>query len=164
MKNNKKLSAMLACALISSCVAVTFGSCGGGEAKDTYVPDENTYRWANTPAVQAEMDESVKIDGEFNDSVYENINWLDAIDRPDSEKTSIIRVGTAITAKGVYIAVDVEETGSKIYVNPNRASYCNSCIELYMDMASETDLTKKTFELDLMANGDFSVRSRVPAR
>lgn len=73
-------------------------------------------------------------------------------------------MGTAITAKGVYIAVDVEETGSKIYVNPNRASYCNSCIELYMDMASETDLTKKTFELDLMANGDFSVRSRVPAR
>ena len=54
MKNNKKLSAMLACALISSCVAVTFGSCGGGEAKDTYVPDEKPYRWANTPAVQAE--------------------------------------------------------------------------------------------------------------
>lgn len=44
------------------------------------------YRWANTPAVQAEMDEGVKIDGEFNDSVYENINWLDAVDRRTARK------------------------------------------------------------------------------
>lgn len=67
---------MLACALISSCVAVTFGSCGGGEAKDTYVPDENTYRWANTPAVQAEMDEGVKIDGDLTTAYTKiSIGW-----------------------------------------------------------------------------------------
>lgn len=160
MKNKKKLSVMLACTLVSSCVAVTFGACGG-EAKDTYIPDENTYRWANTPAVHAEMDEGVKIDGEFNDPVYENITWLDATDRPDSEKTSAIRMGTAITAKGVYIAIDVEETGSKIYVNPARDSYCNSCIEMYMDIASENGMTQKTFEIDLVANGEFAIRTRV---
>lgn len=163
MRKIKKLFAVLVCALLSSCAAVSLVACGGG-VKDNYIRDENTYRWANIPALKPEMDDGVKIDGEFDDPIYENIRWLEVTDRPDIEKSSEIRVGTAITVKGVYIAVDVEETGSNIYVNPNRASYCNSCIELYMDMASENGMTKKTLEFDLIADGSYSIRSRVPAR
>lgn len=162
MKKGKKSFSTFAWALLPSCLALSLFSCGG--AKENYVPDENTYHWANLPALKAEMDDGVKIDGVFDDPIYENIRWLEVVDRPDIEKSSDIRLGTAITAKGVYIAVDVEETGSNIYVNPNRASYCNSCIELYMDVASETSMTKKTFEFDLIADGNYSIRSRVPAR
>ena len=162
MKKIKRLSAAIVCVILSSSVAFTLSACGS--AKDTYIADLYPYHWANIPAVQPEMDEGVKIDGEFDDPVYENIRWLEATDRPDSEKSSVIRVGTAITEKGLYIAVDVEETGSKIYVNPNRDSCWNSCIELYIDIAGAANMTKQAFEFDLMPNGNYSIRSRVPAR
>ena len=164
MKKIKKLSAILATALLSTFVATTLVACKSTQAKDKYIDDVYTYHWANTPALKPEMDEGVKIDGEFDDSVYDNIRWLEAADRPDSEKSSIIRVGTAITAKGLYIAIDVEETGSKIYVNPDRASCWNSCIELYMDIAGAPDMTYRAFEFDLIPNGNYSIRSRVPSR
>ena len=164
MKKIKRLSALLVGTLQIFGVAAMLTACGNAGAEDTYIESSTPYQWTNTPIGSPEMDAGVKIDGEFDDPVYKNIRWLDAVDRPDNEKSSTIRIGTAITEKGIYVAVDVEETGSKIYVNPSRGNWCNSCIELYMDSADAPNMTEKAVEFDMVPNGEYSVRSRVPSR
>lgn len=164
MEKIKRLSAVLMCSLQVLGVVTMFAACGNTEAEDTYIADPAPYHWENEPTPQPEMDEDVKIDGEFDDPVYQNIRWLEAVDHPDSEKSSTIRIGTAITEKGVYIAADVEETGSRIYVNPNRGNWCNSCIELYMELADSHDMTARAIEFDMVPNGTYSIRSRIPSR
>lgn len=155
--NKTKMAILTLCALS----AFSLMGCGGKTTADNLIPDEKPYRWANVPTPQAQPDDGVVIDGNFDDAIWQNITWLDAVDTPDVGKNSNIKVGTVITEKGLYLAFDVEESGSNIWVNPERASYCNSCIELYMDAADAEAMTKKTVEFDLMADGTYSLRSRV---
>ena len=156
--NKTKIAALTLSAL--SAFSLAGCSSGSNTTADNLVADENPYRWANIPTPQAQMDDGVTIDGNFDDAIWQNITWLDGVDAPETGKSANIKVGSVITDKGLYLAFDIEENGSNIWVNPDRDSFCNSCIELYMDSADSDSMTKRAIEFDLMADGTYSLRSR----
>lgn len=152
--NKTKMAVLALCALY----ALPLAGCSMGSG--ALIPDDNPYQWANTPVPQAQPDEGVVIDGNFDDPIWQNTTWLNGVDAPETGKTANIKVGTAITEKGLYLAFDVEETGTNIWVNPDRADYCNSCIEMYMDSPDADAMTQKAIEFDLIADGSYALRRR----
>lgn len=150
MKKLLKTASVSVCALM---LAASLAACAGGERATGLKPDPNPYTFVNQQHPQAEMDADMTIDGKFDEARWQQSRWLHGVDKPNSKQSATIDFTTSFGEKGMYIALQVEEEGTNIWVNPNRPSYINSCIEMYMGPAGEEDGTSKTFEFDLQADG-----------
>ena len=118
------------------------------------VEDPNPYKFENKPHPVAEADADMTIDGKFDEARWQSVRWLNGVDKPNSKQSANIEFTTSYGTKGVYFAMRLEEQGTNIYVNPERASWMNSCIEMYMGPAGDTgDL--RLFEFDFLADGNY---------
>lgn len=107
----------------------------------------------------ADIDADMTIDGNFDEARWEEARWLNGVDKINSKQSANITFTTSYGTKGVYFGMKVEEYGTNIWVNPDRASYMNSCIEMYMGPSEDTG-TSRLFEFDFMANGTYTSKLR----
>lgn len=137
----------------------------GKDAASTNVGSTEKYAISNpsndVKQVVAEVDSFMTLDGAFDEEIYGGLRWLTAQDKVNAKQYADIAMTTLITEKGIYVATDVEEHGSHIYYNPDRANYLNSCIEIYLALDGQQSLYNYgTFEIDMTAGGGLSVRTR----
>lgn len=138
---------------------ITAAACAGAIAMlmaGCVVEDPNPYKFENKPHPVAETDADMTIDGKFDEARWQSVRWLNGVDKPNSKQSANIEFTTSYGTKGVYFAMRVEEQGTNIYVNPDRASWLNSCIEMYMGPAEDGDSSVRLFEFDFMADGSYS--------
>lgn len=122
------------------------------------VADTKPYQFENKPHPVAETDAGMTIDGKLDEARWTdtNLRWLNGVDEPNSKQSADITFTTSYGTKGVYFAMKVEEKGTTIWVNPDRASWMNSCIEMYMGPATDPQYSTRLFEFDFMADGSYS--------
>ncbi|MBQ8802822.1 MAG: PEGA domain-containing protein, partial [Tyzzerella sp.] len=121
------------------------------------VASEDDYGYVNPDETKAETDAGFVIDGVLDEEQYQKNNWLYL-----SNKEGGADVEIAMTSyygeKGMYFVYDVTE-GNPIYVNTARASYLNSCIEMYLAPSTVTSLSGNSlFEIDLLPTGDMTFK------
>lgn len=146
----KKTTKIISAAVCAGVMAVAMAGCT--------VKDPNPYTFTNKPHPVAETDADMTIDGKFDEARWmdENLRWLNGVDKPNSKQYADITFTTSYGSKGVYFAMKVEEHGTSIFVNPDRASWLNSCIEMYMGPANDEADSSRLFEFDFMADGSYS--------
>lgn len=157
MKKSVKIGAIAMCAVLSA----TLAAC---TTETVYVPniipDPNPYHFDNADNhPHAEYDDYMKIDGKLDEDKYKEIEWLYGEDKPNSTQNATIEFTSFVGEKGVFVAGKVEETGNNIWVNPERGSWTNSCLEIYMGPVGQQPKVNgeitvyKTFEFDIQADG-----------
>ena len=151
MKKTAKMITALLC-LSAVCSAAMLSGC---EKKVEYIPDPEPYQFTNPAPPQAETDADMTIDGVLDEARWSESRWLYAVDVMNAQQYADIEFTTSYGEKGVYFAIKVEETGTNIYVNPNRTSYYNSCIEMYMGPATDGGDSPRCFEFDFLADGSY---------
>ena len=112
---------------------VTFLGCLAGCGKNggiLEVPAEEAYSYINPDETKAETDAGIVIDGILDEEAYKNNNWL-YLHNDDGGNNVNIAMTSYYGQKGMYFVFDVTES-VPIYVNLDRASYMNSCIEMYL--------------------------------
>ncbi len=107
----------------------------------------------------ADIDADMTIDGKFDEARWQSVRWLNGKDEINAQQYADIDFTTSFGTKGIYFAMKVEEHGTNIWVNLDRASYMNSCIEMYMGPSGDTT-TSHLFEFDFMANGSYTTKFR----
>ena len=123
------------------------------EGKINKVPAEKEYTYVNPDKTKAETDAGIKIDGILDEEAYKNNNWLYLHNEDGGNKVDIAMT-SYFGEKGVYFVYDVTES-VPIYVNLDRPSYMNSCIEMYLALPHVTSMQQDdVFEIDLMPTGD----------
>lgn len=125
------------------------------------IPDEHPYEFENPGKVRHAIDEGMELDGEFSEESWKNTRWLNGIDRLNNAQYAEINFTTFFSDLGVYFGLEVKEYGTTIYVNPERESYLNSCIEMYMGPSNQNYGNKSVFEMDFLADGSYSIRSQM---
>lgn len=149
MTTLKGIVLLLVLIMLLGCVA------GCGNAKDTIqeIPAEDTYSYVNPDETKAETDAGFTIDGVADEAAYQNNHWL-YLRNDDGGNEVNIAMTSYFGEKGMYFVYDVTET-VPIYVNLDRASYLNSCIEMYFAPSTVTATGQNSmFEVDLMPTGD----------
>lgn len=132
----------------------------GKDGNPTYTGDgETEYKFSNPTGVIPALDGGVTIDGEFAEAQWANARWLKGEDRLSSTQYAEIEFTTWYGDKGVYFGMKVVEHGSRIYHNPKRDSYMNSCVEMYMGPADAPRESNKIFEVDFSCIG--TVKSKL---
>lgn len=112
--------------------------------------------------VQAQPDAGFSIDGMLNESEYGMQKWLH-LTKDAGMEWGVLNTTTYFGDSGIYLAFDVEEKG-RIYVNPNRASYLNSGVELYLSNKGATTINcSNSFEVDMQADGSLNFKQRTYA-
>lgn len=156
MKNNgKKPSRGLIIGLV---VLIAAGAVGlwlllARPAKVEEVPPETVYRYVNPDETKAQADAGIIIDGVLDEAVYQNNQWL-YLQNDDGGNHVDIAMTSYYGQKGMYFVYDVTES-VPIYVNLERPSYLNSCIEMYFAPSTVTGTGQNSmFEVDLMPTGD----------
>ncbi len=107
----------------------------------------------------AELDADMTMDGKFEEARWQSVRWLNGVDKINDKQSADINFTTSYGEKGVYFAMKVEEHGTNIWVNPERASYMNSCIEMYMGPCEDAN-EHRMFEFDFMADGSYTSKFR----
>ncbi len=107
----------------------------------------------------ADIDADMTIDGKFDEARWQGVRWLNGVDKINAQQSADINFTTSYGTKGVYFAMKVEEHGTNIWVNLDRASYMNSCIEMYMGPSDDTT-SSHLFEFDFMADGSYTSKFR----
>lgn len=155
----KKISKFLIFAICTLTLLAGLFGCSNGKVK--IIKDENVYTFTNKLPATAELDEGMIIDGKFDEARWNNSRWLIGVDRANAKQYADIYFTTSYGQKGVYFGIKVEEHGTNIYVNPDRASYLNSCIEMYMGLATDPSDAQRIFEFDFLANGQYSAKQNL---
>ena len=155
MRKNKwmKTGLWMLCALLICAFALA-----GCVKTSTIKKTDKTYEFSNPTKSTAQPDAGFKIDGVLDEQQYQNCNWLKL------QNTQGAGVDIAMTSfygeKGIYIVYDVSDN-SPIYVNPDRATYLNSCIEMYLASSNATSMaSNEVFEIDMLPTGELSIRQR----
>ena len=125
------------------------------------IPDGKNYTFENPSEVRHEIDEGMQLDGVFSEEHWKTTRWLNGIDRLNNSQYAEINFTTFFSDLGVYFGLEVKEHGTTIYVNPERSSYLNSCIEMYMGPSNQNYGNKSVFEMDFIADGSYSIRSQM---
>ena len=139
--------------LMLALFAVVLAGCVQKDVKVNEVPAEKEYTYINPDETKAETDAGIVIDGVLDEEAYKNNNWLYLHNEDGGNKVDIAMT-SYFGEKGMYFVYDVTES-VPIYVNLDRASYMNSCIEMYLAhprMPSAQD--NGFFEIDLLPTGD----------
>ena len=117
------------------------------------IPTEETYTYVNPDETKAQTDAGITIDGVADEAVYKDSHWL-YLHNADGGNNVNIAMTSYFGQQGMYFVYDVTES-VPIYVNLNRASYLNSCIEMYFAPSTVTATGQNSmFEVDLMPTGD----------
>jgi len=157
MKKSVKVGAIALCtafcAMFTACTTETV-------YKPNIIPDPEPYHFDNADnRPHAKYDGYMKIDGKLDEDKYKEIEWLYGEDKPNSVQNAKIEFTSFVGEKGVFVAGKVEETGCNIWVNPDRGSWTNSCLEIYMGPVGQQlkvgneIKSYKTFEFDIQADG-----------
>jgi len=152
MKKSLKLGALALCAATA---AIGLTACADRVVeKLTIVPDPKPYTFDNSDNhPHAEYDEGMKIDGKFEENKWSEVEWLHGEDKPNSAQSATIDFTSYIGEKGIFFGAKVEEKGTNIWVNPERGSWTNSCLELYLGPIGQPKNRDKTIEMDIQADG-----------
>ena len=137
-------------------VAASLAACSGETvAKPNIIPDPNPYEFDNIDNREhAEYDAGMRIDGKLDEDKWGEVVWLYGEDKPNKVQNATIEFTSFVGEKGVFVGAKVEETGSNIWVNPDRGSWTNSCLEIYMGpIGQQTEDYCLTFEFDIQADG-----------
>lgn len=137
----------------------------GKDAESPNVGNNKQYALSNPSdtavVVKPEMDSFIAFDGSLDEDIYKQLKWLNLSDVITAKQYADIALASLVTEKGIYLVADVTEHESHIYYNPARATYLNSCLELYMALDGQQNLYNYgTFEIDMTAGGGFTVRTR----
>ncbi len=123
------------------------------------VPAKDPYSYRNPAEVKAEPDEGFIIDGILDEAQYQNCNWL-KLKNTQGGAGAELAMTSFYGENGMYIVYDITEN-AMIYVNPDRPSYLNSCIEMYLASSNASSMnSNEIFEIDMLPTGDLSVRQR----
>ena len=156
MRNGKLMNRCLWLLSILLVCAFAFAGC---EATTTTVKTDETYEFSNSDVVLAEPDEGFIIDGILDEQQYQNCNWL-KLQNTQGGAGVDIAMTSFYGEKGMYIVYDISES-SMIYVNPDRPTYMNSCIEMYLASSNAANMnSNEVFEIDMLPTGDLSIRQR----
>ena len=120
---------------------------------------DGEYSFSNPEQIKAEPDAGFVIDGVLDEAQYQNSNWL-KLKNTEGGAGVDVAATSYFGENGLYIVFDITES-SRIYFNPNRPSYLNSCIEMYLassDVASMSN--NQILEIDMLPTGDLNIRQR----
>ena len=138
--------------LILVLTVVLLAGCSG-QTTITELPPEDNYTFDNSDVSKAQPDAGIVIDGVLDEAVYQENNWLYLHNEDGGNKVNIAMT-SHYGEKGMYFVFDVTES-VPIYVNPDRASYMNSCIELYLAPSYVSSVQANSIlEIDLLPTGD----------
>lgn len=116
------------------------------------VPTKESYTFINPDPARAETDAGMKIDGVFDEAVYSQNTWT-YLHNANGGNTVDLAITSYFGEKGIYFAYEVRES-TPIYVNMDRASWMNSCIEMYLVPSSVEKMpSENIFEIDLLPTG-----------
>ena len=146
----KKITKVTSGLCLAALMCAAFAGCG-----TTVVKDSNPYSFTNPGHAVAEADADMTLDGVFDEARWSESKWLAAVDRINASQYADIMFSTAYGEKGIYFGMQVEETGTNIFVNHSRTSYYNSCIEMYMGPSTEGYDSALCFEFDFLADGTY---------
>ena len=156
MRNNKwmKKSLWLLCALLICAFALA-----GCVNQSTVVKTGETYEFTNPTKTVAQPDAGFVIDGVLDEEQYKSCNWLKLQNNQGGAGVDIAMT-SFYGEKGMYIVYDISEN-SPIYVNPDRPTYLNSCIEMYFASSNAANMnSNEVFEIDMLPTGELSIRQR----
>ena len=123
------------------------------------VASEEGYGYVNPDETKVDPDAGITIDGVLDEKVYQDNNWL-YMRNDNGNATVDIAMTSYYGDKGMYFVYDVTES-TPIYVNLNRNSAFNSCVELYLALSDVTDMDRsEIFEIDLLPTGDVVFKQR----
>ena len=123
------------------------------------VAAEEDYGYVNPDETKAEPDAGITIDGVIDERVYQDNNWL-YMRNDNGNATVDIAMTSYYGEKGMYFVYDVTES-TPIYVNLDRNSAFNSCVELYLAVSDVTNMDRsEIFEIDLLPTGDIVFKQR----
>ena len=152
MTTQKAIALLLTLATVLGCMAGC-GTQGAVSNGNKGVSAGDAYSYTNPDETKAEPDAGIVIDGVLDEEAYQNNNWL-YLNNDHGGNNVNIAMTSHFGEKGMYFVYDVTET-VPIYVNLDRASYMNSCIEMYLVPSYLTSLKGNSmFEIDLMPSGD----------
>ncbi|MBR5570036.1 MAG: PEGA domain-containing protein [Oscillospiraceae bacterium] len=152
MENLKSPLKLLLC-LVVLCLCAT----GCKDTKVQKVPTKDTYTYVNPDETKAEPDSGFVIDGVLDEAAYRNNNWL-YLSNQEGGADAQIAMTSYFGEKGMYFAYDVTEN-KPIYVNLDRPSYLNSCVEMYLAPSTVNNMKgNSVFEIDLLPTGHLSFK------
>ena len=123
------------------------------------VPAKDAYSFENQQIPKADPDTGFVIDGVLDESQYQNCNWL-KLQNTEGGAGVDIAMTSFYGENGMYIVYDISEN-AMIYVNPDRPSYLNSCIEMYLATSNASSMnSNEIFEIDMLPTGDLTIRQR----
>ena len=150
----KKLKMMPLLCLLAALMLV---GCKAEENKIKEVAAQDDYGYVNPDETKAQADAGFVIDGVLDEAAYQDNNWL-YLHNEDGGNNVDIAMTSHYGEKGMYFVYDVTET-SPIYVNTKRASYMNSCIEMYLAPSNVMGVQENSiFEIDMMPTGDITFK------
>ena len=150
-------TALMSLILLLVVIITVLAGCKHAESEITEVASDNKYGYVNPDETKAETDEGFVIDGVLDEEAYQNNNWL-YLHNNDGGNNVNIAMTSYYGEKGMYFVYDVTES-VPIYVNLDRASYMNSCIEMYLVPSTLTSLKENSmFEIDMLPTGDMTFK------
>ena len=165
MKRNSKCTAhgrrLFALFLVLTMLVSLLGGCGKDEtpSESTTPPSTGGYEFENPDQTAAEPDANITLDGRLDEPVYQDSQWL-YLHNDNGKSTVDIAMTSWFGEKGMYFVYDVTEN-TPIYVNPERNSFLNSGIEMYLATGDSENMdSDNVFEIDLQADGNLAVKKR----
>lgn len=132
-------------------VAVAVGIFVSKDSVRRIAPDAE-YSFSNPDKNQAQADPGMTVDGVFSEDIYEKNTWV-YLHNANGGNTVDIAMTSWFGEKGIYFAYEVREN-TPIYVNMDRPTWMNSCIEMYLVPSDVQSMpTENIFEIDLLPNG-----------
>ena len=150
MNKKKRNIIILSIPVLLAVVAIAIGLLKGNLFN---IPASQEYEFVNPDETLAEADEGMTIDGVFDEPVYGKNTWT-YLHNSNGRSTVDMAVTSYFGEKGLYFAYKVEEN-TPIFVNMTRASWMNSCVEMYLVPSNvESMVDENVFEIDLLPTGD----------
>ena len=133
-------------------IALLATGCNGKVIIQEILTNEQ-YTYVNPDESKAEPDAGFVIDGILDEKQYLRNNWL-YLSNHEGGTGVEIAMTSYFGEKGMYFVYDVTEE-TPIYVNLDRPSYLNSCIEMYLAPSKVNNMKgNSVFEIDLLPSGD----------
>ena len=147
-----------------------FAACAPEDVKD--------YTFTEPQITRPAPDEGITIDGVLDEQAYTSRRWIrgvklvtqnpgddtsigkdyDAVVRR-LENAATVEMTAVIGEKGIYIGVHVDEGEGIVYMNSDRASFMNSCAELYFALPGNDDIKDTgSLEIDVMPDGTMRLK------
>ena len=149
----------VACAMATLCglSCISLAACDNGSetvynvigTDETYVPEE-------VPMSGAEIDADIAVDGNFDESFYDNLQWL-TLNKVDGTQTATVVMTVRIAQTGLLIAADVVEN-TLITYNATRPTAYESGIEFYLAFGDGVTWRDGLYEIDITAGERFNIR------